>query len=188
MWVLGQRNHVVGNRFPNHNNGMFFDAGGGQGGGGLVARGGKVCTNEQQLGRVQGNTNRGNARFGTYFLGPNYPKDTTQSLANDGMETDLGSCAGFLADGSDNGVSTLLFENVDEGNAFTGQYELGDIQYAGAAMPTLAPTLSSSTPPSASASALITPISILALTSIPAFTHTFPSPPGTATTWRRTGK
>ena len=129
MWVLGQRNHVVGNRFPNHNNGMFFDAGGGQGGPGLVSRGGKACTNEQQLGRVQGNTNRGNARFGTYFLGPNYPKDTTQSLANDGMETDKASCKGFLPDGNDNGVSTLLLENVDEGNAFTGTYEQGDIQY-----------------------------------------------------------
>ena len=129
MWALPTRNHVVGNRFSNSFNGMFFQANF-AGGSGRGAASGLICTESQRLGRIQGNTCHGHGRFGTYLLGPNFPRNTDETVESDGAVGDRGSCAGFTAVGADNGVSTLLSENVDYGNVFVGQYDLGDIQYA----------------------------------------------------------
>ena len=127
LWSLPSINHVVGNRFANHFNGMFFMANF-AGGAGRGAAQGLLCTEAQLLGRIQGNTMHGHGRFGTYLLGPNFPRATDQSLENNGR-TDRATCGGFDAAGGDRGVSTLLDENVDYGNVFVGQYDAGDIQY-----------------------------------------------------------
>ena len=91
LWSLPSINHVVGNRFANHFNGMFFMANF-AGGAGRGAAQGLLCTEAQLLGRIQGNTMHGHGRFGTYLLGPNFPRATDQSLENNGR-TDRATCA-----------------------------------------------------------------------------------------------
>ena len=106
---------------------MFEPSAEGANGGGFADT--KVCTRGVALGRVQGNMFHGHLRFGTYFIGDNFPKNTDQSLSNDGFMTDMSTCNGFLSDGSDNGLSSIIEDNVDWKNVFVGQYDAGDIQY-----------------------------------------------------------
>ena len=152
LWAIPAANHYLGNRFANSFNGLFvqarisraspllpwpsltfaclfvqanFDGGNGRG-----SAEGAVCTPYLQFGRVQGNVNHGHGRFGTYFLGPSFPRDVAQSLALDGhVVGGLSTCAGFDASGQDRGVGFRISDNVDYGNVFVGQYDAGDLQY-----------------------------------------------------------
>jgi len=104
---------------------MFLDAFGS----GMDIVRGEVCVNKQVLGYMAGNTFHSHTRFGTYFLNGNFPKNTDQSIANNGVNIDHDTCGDFTSSGSDNGVSVALANHFDYGNVFVGAYNLGDIQY-----------------------------------------------------------
>jgi hypothetical protein len=117
LWSLPAANHIVGNRFANSFNGIFiqsnFDGGDGRG-----PVNGMLCTESQPFGRVQGNTCHGHGRFGTYVLGPNFPRPIGATVATDGVPAgSVGtSCGAFAADGSERGVTSYLADNVDYQN------------------------------------------------------------------------
>jgi hypothetical protein len=68
-------------------------------------------------------------RFGTHGLNENFPlQNTGFSVATNGQTTD---CQSFKADGSDNGLMSMVSNNFGYGNAFVDHYEAGDIQYNG---------------------------------------------------------
>lgn len=73
--------------------------------------------------------NHGHKRFGTYILGPSYPRSVEQSVASDGRAV-LATCAGFTDTGEDRGFGFRISDNVDFDNVFVGQYDVGDLQYA----------------------------------------------------------
>lgn len=87
-----------------------------------------MCTEHEPFGRLEGNVNHGHARFGTYILGPSFPRAVVQTIAANGL-TDLSTCAGFTSAGDDRGVGYAIADNVDYGNVFVGQYDVGDVQY-----------------------------------------------------------
>ena len=128
LWALPAPNHLVANRFANSFNGLFIMSNF-HGGDGRGVADGRLCTEFQHLGRVRGNTNHGHMRFGTYLLGPQFPRRIEQSIASNGY-TNLSTCGGFDAAGRDRGLPFRLSENVDFDNVFVGQYDAGDIQYA----------------------------------------------------------
>lgn len=120
-------NNFIGNRAANHFNGMFLD-------GGEMGRGsanGEVCESSSRLGRFDGNTWHGNGRFGTYALGRNYPQETDQSVAFNGINVDKELCNAFDAEGRTHGLPGAFVNHVDYGNLFVGHYSAGDIQYSG---------------------------------------------------------
>ena len=102
LWALPAPNHYVGNRFSNSFNGLFIQSNF-HGGNGRGFAEGLECTEHQGFGRVRFNTNHGHGRFGTYFLGPNFPRRLQQSIASDG-HTNLSTCGGFTPDGLDAGM------------------------------------------------------------------------------------
>ena len=112
LWALSSINHVIGNRFSNSFNGMMYEpnAFGGDGRG-AADRG--VCTQSEAVGRLEGNTLHGHGRFGTYFIGSNYPTKSDQSLAAGGRMTDTKTCATYTLDGKDNGLSVAIQGQFD---------------------------------------------------------------------------
>ena len=141
IWALSNLNNMVGNRMANHFNGLFFQAG-------LFPFGratsrNRACPQRLPFGRISGNVNHGNGRFGLYFLTQNYPKKVTQSLEAKGQIVDASgdpfmvpsrdrtACSFAEADGFDNGAPVAMVDNVDFGNAFVGGYEFGDVQLQG---------------------------------------------------------
>ena len=85
-------NHVVGNRFSNSFNGIFFQSSF-DGGNGRASTEGRLCTHYERLGRIHGNTCRGHGRFGMYFLGAyrknDFKQDCPQMKDSDLMEDRL---------------------------------------------------------------------------------------------------
>lgn len=130
MFAISSVNNWIGNRMANHFNGMFIDPNtdGGQGRGPAK---GNVCPASALYGRMQGNTFHSSGRFGTYTLNKNFPRNTDQSVENNGFMVNKSKCAGFLSDGSENGHSVALVDHFDYQNAFNGHYEAGDIQHNG---------------------------------------------------------
>ena len=121
-------NDLIGNRVANAFNGMFLQANG-QGRGAVY---GKVCTNHLEYGRWEGNTFHGHLRFGTYTLGGSEPRQTDQSVSNNGYNSDREvSCAAIDSSGRDRGAPVSILNNVDYGNVFVGHYTAGDIQHRG---------------------------------------------------------
>ena len=88
-----------------------------------------MCSQYSEFGRVQGNVNHGHGRFGTYILGPSFPRQVTQTVAMNGY-ADSTTCAGFTSGGEERGLGFRISDNVDYDNVFVGQYDAGDIQYA----------------------------------------------------------
>lgn len=138
IWALGSHNTFIGNRMANHFNGLFFQPGLFPFGRGLAAN--KLCTGRLPFGRISGNTNHGNGRFGLYFLTTNYPKKVLQSVESGGLVEGGGlrvpadaatTCSFADAGGFDNGRPVSALDNVDYGNAFVGGYDFGDIQLRG---------------------------------------------------------
>lgn len=129
IFAISAVNNWIGNRAAGSYNGMFIDpdAFGAQGRG--AARG-KLCPRAELLGRFEGNTFHSHERFGTYILNKNYPKNTGQSISNNGF-VDQAECKAFTSDGDDNGASAAFVDHVDYHNGFVGQYEAGDIGYSG---------------------------------------------------------
>jgi hypothetical protein len=130
FWGVSQTQNLIGNRFSNSFNGMLYEtaqtAGRGRG-----AADGKVCPQNALLGHLEGNTFHGHGRFGTYFLGNDFPKITDQSVNTNGYISNFDSCKGFNpSTGLETGISLKITNNVDYGNVFVGQYDAGDIQYA----------------------------------------------------------
>lgn len=109
LWSLGSANHLVGNRFANSFNGWFLQSTFASGGRGHAA--GQLCVASQLFGRLEGNTAHGHGRFGTYLLGPNFPRPTRQSVATNGRQ-DLALCGGFDAAGDDRGAPQRLAVGV----------------------------------------------------------------------------
>ena len=128
LWALPTNNHIIGNRFANSFNGLFFQSNfaGGVGRGHVL---GQLCTEQQPFGRVQGNTCHGHGRFGTYLLGPNFPRSIDASVSTGGVILNRSSCDAFQADGTERGVSVVLADNTDYQVVFVGQYDAGDVQY-----------------------------------------------------------
>lgn len=136
IWALSSTNHLTGNRYSNHFNGMFYQV---TMRNGRASTQGEVCPRSHPVGRMVGNTFHGGGRFGTYFLSDNFPKknlgQTVQSdghipflLANNRNDP-LDPCYGFLENGETHGDATALLYNLDYDNAFVGQYDAGDFQY-----------------------------------------------------------
>ena len=92
-WAVSATQDLIGNRFANHFNGMlvetdapFSD--------GMGRANGDVCAGGLSLGRFEGNTFHSHGRFGTYFLGENFPVATDRTLESGGATTSA-SCAAF---------------------------------------------------------------------------------------------
>jgi hypothetical protein len=127
IYMVSPNNLLVGNRMANHFNGMFNEASGGRG-----PASGQVCGGNVPIGVWEGNTFHSSGRFGTYLLNANYPRRSTgQSVANMGYtpEVDGEQCPAYDRAGNDLGLSSVILNHFDYGNAFVGQYGGGDIQY-----------------------------------------------------------
>ena len=103
MWAHGSRNHFVGNRFANSFNGLFIQNNF-AGGDGRGSASGELCVEHEEFGTVRGNTNHGHKRFGTYILGPSFPRAIEQTISSNGL-TNLDTCDAFTSDGEERGVA-----------------------------------------------------------------------------------
>ena len=124
LWALPATNHIIGNRFANSFNGLFIQSNF-NGGVGRGAVEGGLCTEMQPFGRVQGNTCHGHGRFGTYLLGPNYPRSIDATVQSNGVLIDVRSCDAFTADGSERGVSAVLADSAWLGSDLSTAAPLG---------------------------------------------------------------
>ena len=120
LWSVGRSNDVIGNRYANSFNGMFYDFSNA----GLTAN--PIST---IMGRLEGNTHHGHGRFGTYLL-QYYPRKNCISSINLNGEL-VSSCDAFTSTGLDNGFPVVLQNNVDYDNVFVGGYSYADVQYRG---------------------------------------------------------
>jgi len=124
LWSSTPANNVVGNRFSNSFNGMFYDLGKSNG-----AAENKVNTLFMIMGKLEGNTFHGHGRFGTYILFY-FPKNgCIGNINNNGFLSE--PCTAFTNDGLNNGISLAHINNVDYSNAFVGGYNINDLQYRG---------------------------------------------------------
>lgn len=119
-------NDFIGNRVSNSFNGLLLQASGS----GRGAAYGRVCTSHLAFGRWEGNTFHGHSRFGLYSLGGSAPRDTDQSIEQDGF-TNQGTCGPLTNDGLDRGKPVALLNNVDYDTVFVGHYNAGDMQHRG---------------------------------------------------------
>eukprot|EP00985_Skeletonema_marinoi_P024316 scaffold16804_cov299-Skeletonema_marinoi.AAC.1 len=119
-------NDFIGNRVSNSFNGLLLQASGS----GRGAAYGRVCTSHLAYGRWEGNTFHGHSRFGLYTLGGSAPRDTDQSIEQDGS-TNQGTCVPLTGDGLDRGKPVSLLNNVDYDTVFVGHYNAGDMQHRG---------------------------------------------------------
>jgi hypothetical protein len=127
LWSLNPTNNVIGNRFSNSFNGMFYDCGDERYGHGGAY--GLVDTLFSQMGRLEGNTFHGHGRFGTYVLFY-FPKNNCISnISNNGFLIRDARCSAFTSQGENNGISVAHIYNVDYSNAFVGGYNVNDLQY-----------------------------------------------------------
>jgi hypothetical protein len=126
LWGLSFSNYAIGNRFVNNYNGMLYQEQGLAGGRGSTAN--LLCADQQQIGRLEGNTFHGCGRFGTYVLAGVFPKRTDRSLSTNGIPN-KSTCQSWTSEGEDNGLPATFIHNVDYGNTFVGQYGAGDLQY-----------------------------------------------------------
>ena len=121
-------NDFIGNRVSNSFNGLLLQASGS----GKGAAYGQVCTSHLSFGRWEGNTFHGHSRFGLYSLGGSYPRDTDQSIATNGFNTDqANTCKGYTNEGNDRGRPVSILNNVDWHTIFVGHYNAGDMQHRG---------------------------------------------------------
>ena len=121
LWSNSRTNDMIGNRFANSFNGMFYDFNK------LASL--PVDAINSILGRVEGNTFHGHGRFGTYIL-QYYPEvNCIGNVNNNGYIPS--PCTAFTSTGLDNGYPVVLSHNVDYDNVFVGGYNYGDVQYQG---------------------------------------------------------
>ena len=123
VWSLTPINYLIGNRFANSFNGMFYDTGSSRHG--QQSAKGLVDTLFTPVLRVEGNTLHGHGRFGSYILSY-WGKNCLPNLDLNGQ---LLSCPGFTSDGLDNGGLNTFSSNVDYSNNFVGGYNVGNLQY-----------------------------------------------------------
>ena len=123
LWSSSRTNDMIGNRFANSFNGMFYDFS-------ILIPTGPVEPITSMMGRVEGNTFHGHGRFGTYVL-RYYPEADCMGdmLNNNGYLSS--TCSPFTPTGLDNGQAVVLMNNVDYDNVFVGGYSYGDVQYQG---------------------------------------------------------
>jgi hypothetical protein len=132
LWSVTPGNDVVGNRFANSFNGMFYSFFGES----VVGPERRLNTLfSSDMGRLEGNTFHGHGRFGTYILFY-FPKQNCYSNISDNgflNEGARGQCEPFLKTGDTNGLSMRMrnLHNVDYGNAFVGGYNVNDVQFRG---------------------------------------------------------
>ena len=101
-------------------------------GSGRGAAYGRVCTSHLAFGIWEGNTFHGHSRFGLYSLGGSAPRDTDQSLDNDGFNVDqANTCKATTNEGADRGSPVAILNNVDYDTIFVGHYNAGDMQHRG---------------------------------------------------------
>ena len=121
LWSNSRTNYMLGNRFANSYNGMFYDF--------THLAPVPISVYSSMLGSVEGNTFHGHGRFGTYIL-QYYPEDNCiGDVNNEGFI--LNKCQQFTSTGLDNGKAVVLKNNVDFDNTFIGGYSYGDVQYQG---------------------------------------------------------
>ena len=128
IWSLTPVNYLVGNRFANSFNGMFYDTGSSRNG--QQGAKGLVDTLFTPVLRVEGNTLHGHGRFGSYIL-QYWGKNASVCLPNLDLNGQLlpNTCTGFTSDGLDNGGLHTFSSNVDYSNTFVGGYQVGNLQY-----------------------------------------------------------
>ena len=136
IWALSVTNDFIGNRVVNQYNGIFTQTSLFPEGRGAAA--GKVCTQHAPLGTFKGNVCHSNERFG-FYLDNNFPRKIKRSVASNGFRDPddfsawrawdrTGSCDALTADGRDNGAVGYVEDQLEMGNSFSGQYEVGDVQ------------------------------------------------------------
>jgi hypothetical protein len=123
FFAFGTLTFMIGNRFANSFNGMFYSLGTGS----QVAYN-KVWPYHTGVGRLAGNTFHDHNRFGTYIL-YNYPKNCNPDLNGDGYVNNLTYCDAFTSAGEDNGFPVMVYDNFDYSNVFVAGYNVGDVQY-----------------------------------------------------------
>ena len=64
-------------------------------------------------------------------MGGSAPRDTDQSLENNGFNSNQGTCSPVDVGGIDNGQPIALLNNVDWNTVFVGHYNAGDMQHRG---------------------------------------------------------
>ena len=121
LWANSRTNDMVGNRFANSFNGMFYDFGN--------TGPGAIDAINSIMGRVEGNTFHGHGRFGTYTLQYYPQRNCIGNVTNEGFIPS--PCKAFTSAGLDNGYAVVLTNNVDYDNVFVGGYSYGDVQYQG---------------------------------------------------------
>ena len=133
IWALSVTNNFIENRMANHEHGLFTQTTAFTRGRGEATN--RVCTMNAPLGTFRGNVQHSNARFG-FYLDSNFPRQIDRSVSSNGYlpldefgNTDFSSCEALKADGSDNGASAVIEDNLDIANIFSGQYAATDIQY-----------------------------------------------------------
>jgi parallel beta-helix repeat protein len=134
MWALSPTNNFLYNRMVGHQNAFFLTTSAFAHGRGAAQ--GKVCTRHTPLGIFKGNVHHSSERFG-FYLDAQWPRRVKRSIASNGMVEDMAecfagrpcSCDSNLPDGTDNGAYGVVEDGLDYFNIFTGQYELGDVQY-----------------------------------------------------------
>ncbi len=122
FYLKSPTNDLIGNRAANSFNGMFAEPG--TDGDADT----NVCSANTAIGRWEGNTFHGHARFGTYPINL-WPRVTDRSLESNGFNVDKYLCEGFDSDGITRGLSQAIVNNLDYHNVFVGQYGVGDLQY-----------------------------------------------------------
>ena len=125
IYGYGMTNDLIGNRMAGHEHGLWLP-------GGIKPRGkghaeGKVCPQNTPFGIIRGNVFHDSGRFGTY-LDNQYPRNLIRD-ANGYVIDDRKSCNQFTADGEDNGLVSVIEDNLDYHNIFSGGYDFGDISF-----------------------------------------------------------
>jgi len=95
LWALGFENYVIGNRFSNSFNGMLYQEQGHTTGRQTTL--GKLCSNFQKIGRLEGNTFHNHGRFGSYVLADVFPKNVERNVASNGIPVNKDrDCRGII--------------------------------------------------------------------------------------------
>ena len=107
FYLVGSTNDLLGNRAASSHNGMYADASADG-----EARG-KLCDHQTAIGRWEGNTFHGHARFGTYPI-RFYPQVTDRTLRTNGLTINLdrSRCDGFDSKGNTKGLPTAIVNHL----------------------------------------------------------------------------
>ena len=129
LFFFGMTNNVLENRVAGHEHGWWTPGGSVWLGKGQASN--LICPQYAPFLTVRGNVFHDCQRFGTY-PDNQHPRQLIRDEDGYVVKNEQGqmeSCNEFKADGSDNGLTCFIEDNVDWHNMFVGQYAVGDISY-----------------------------------------------------------